>query len=116
MDEYIVCYCCECACPPLGTMVAVRATAIVTQPVNPCQGQSHGAAWPLRLSVRLSVAPDKQKGRGALLPPRGHRATAASASERTVNSNRRNISEHLPLKEIRTPQNLSPRRVFRLDS
>lgn len=29
--------------------VAVRATAIVRQPVNPCQGQCRGAAWPLRL-------------------------------------------------------------------
>lgn len=29
--------------------VSVRVTAIVRQPVNPCQGQCHGAAWPLRL-------------------------------------------------------------------
>lgn len=43
------CYYSECFPGALWLCVAVRATAIVRQPVNPCQGQCHGAAWPLRL-------------------------------------------------------------------
>lgn len=69
--------------------VAVRATAIVRQPVNPCQGQCHGAAWPLRLCGSYKQRLNSTQAGG----PRRTAATqwtaaAQAASYQWVNNNK----------------------------
>lgn len=68
--------------------VAVRATAIVSQPVNPCQGQCHGAAWPLCLcgsyKQRLNST---QAGRHTVT----HRRHLVASSGHCANANNNNM-------------------------